>query len=128
LSLTFCDPWRLDRSSQLNNLFKTRETQVYISLFSQDKTKFIPSLQFSKYKDLLNVSKMACRLSFLSLFMVVVFSFCLSGVQSVSFDDIFDKDAKKCKLSFIPGFEKYCEDDDAVSVSVDEGHRTFLRA
>ena len=79
---------------------------------------------------------MTCRISFLPIFLVVLFGFCLSGVQSVSFDDIFDLDSKKDKYCKIPGLDFLCkEDDDEVSVSVSQDEEDskkkkgiFLRA
>jgi hypothetical protein len=70
---------------------------------------------------------MARQASILQILIALLFSMCISRVQSFGFEDLISEkiDKKLEKFCYIPGLDFLCpeeEDDDEVSVSVDGGH------
>jgi hypothetical protein len=70
---------------------------------------------------------MARQASILPIFIALLFSVCISGVQSFGFEDLLQHKIEKKleKFCYIPGLDFLCpeeEDDDEISVSKDAGH------
>jgi hypothetical protein len=75
---------------------------------------------------------MARQSSFLPIVLALLFSFCISRVQSVSFEDLITAEIEKKleKLCYFPKLEFLCPEDPEpdVSPSVDEGKHLRNRA